>query len=479
VAVVGGGIGGLSAAARLARLGHAVTLFEAQSELGGKAQTWSCDGITLDLGPTLLTLPNVVRETFGALESSDLLPTFKSLPLQCDYHFADGQRFRTFQDLKRSSEEAEALQSGEGAALQRFYAEAEAIYRAAGEPYLEAPYEGMAGFMARVLRRGIGSVLRGARLSTLDALARRHFQTHALRQFVGRFATYVGASPFTASAAFSLIAHLEQAEGVHHVEGGMGALARALVEATKRQGVDVHLGHAAEWKSCGGEFRVRAGDVAEAFDALVLNSDPLSSVPNPTAPLSLSGYVLLLEVKGRAPLEHHTVLFSRDYPAEFRALVSGQLPEDCAADLTLYVCRPAATDPTMSTAEREGLYVMVNAPTLQPAQDFVEQAARLQDACVRRIEQQWPTLRGRLSVLTERTPKDFRRLGAPRGSIYGYAPEGRFGPFRRPPMRGSQPGLFYVGGGTHPGGGVPMAMLSGRFVAKMVDDHLRNAGARA
>jgi len=476
-AVVGGGFGGLTAAGVLARAGLEVTLFEAQPSLGGKAQHLHLEGVRLDTGPTLLAMPGVVRDTFAAIGAADLSPRLLELPLQCTYRFADGRRFRAWRDLERMADEAAALDPAEGAGLRAFYAEAAALWRAAGEPYLEAPFEGMAGFMLRVARRGPAAVLRGMGMGTLAALAEKHLRTPALRQFVGRFATYVGASPEQVSAAFALIPHLERAEGVWHAEGGMGALVDALARGLGRLGVRIATGTPARWTPRGAGFLVGPAGGEIEVDTVVVNADPDGDAAR--GPLALSGYVLLLGVPRRLALPHHMVWFSADYAREFAQLFAGH-PAD---DPTVYACHPVATDAGMAAGGQSGLFVMANAPTLPPGgaaagpersgdAERWPHAGRMRAQCLARLDAEVPGLASEAVVLGERTPADFAREGAPRGSLYGFLPRGRFGPFRRPRMRGTPPGLFFAGGGTHPGGGVPMVMLSGRFAAGMALAHV-------
>ena len=478
VAVVGGGIGGLTAAGLLAREGHDVTLFEGGASLGGKAQCVQVDGLRLDTGPTLLTLPHVVRALFERLGAEDLLPPLTDLEPQCTYRFADGCGFVAYKDLERTAECAGQVRPSERKGIHSFYAEAEHIWRAAGEPYLEAPFEGLPGFMARVARRGVVAMARGMKLATLDELAQAHFKTDHLRQFVGRFATYAGASPYEASAAYALIPHIERAYGVHHVRGGIGALVKALGEAVQRLGVQVHLRTRVGYARDAAGYRVGPRGDEAPFDSVVVNADPLDMLSRGGEPLSLSGYVLLLEVDGRPALPHHTVLFGADYRREFEELFRGQL----ATDPTVYFCNPSASDPTVAPAGKTGLFVMVNAPPLPREPGAGEQAAAAWQLQAERVKAQmfdkllahFPELSGRMRVVGQRTPVDLAALGAPGGSIYGFLPHGRFGPFRRPRIRGGTPGLFFAGGGTHPGGGVPLVMLSGQFAARMASAHLRS-----
>jgi phytoene desaturase len=464
VAVVGGGLGGLTAAGLLASGGIPVTLFEAGARVGGKAATFAADGVRLDLGPTLLTMPAVVRDTFARLGATDLLPPIVPLELQCEYRFASGMRYRAWSELARSVEEAAALGAHEAGGVRRFYADANVLWRVAGEPYLEAPFDGLGGFLARVGRRGLSAALRGLRMGTLAELAARHFRSPELRQFVGRFATYAGASPYAASEVFATIAHLERSTGVHHVVGGMGALTAALEEALTRLGGDLRVGRRVSWARRGAEIVVDG----EAFDAVVVNADPLAAAGRDDRPLALSGYVLLARVRERLALPHHLVLFSRDYAAEFRQLFAGA----AADDPTVYVCHPAATDPTMAPEGTSGLYVMTNAPPLAPGGHSSAEPGTLRARCLRRLEHGFPGLVDRLEILGEETPADFAQHGAPRGSLYGFLPHGRLAALRRPRMRGETPGVFFAGGGTHPGGGVPLVMLSGRWAAAMALEHL-------
>ncbi|NTX06268.1 MULTISPECIES: NAD(P)/FAD-dependent oxidoreductase [Myxococcus] len=477
VAVVGGGIGGLTAAGLLAKEGHAVTLFEGGASLGGKAQAVTVDGVTLDTGPTLLTLPDLVRGTFEQLGALDLMPPLTELEPQCSYRFGDGCAFTAYKDLDRTADSAADVKPVERRGIRGFYAEAAAIWGAAGEPYLEAPFEGMAGFMGRVARRGIGAVMAGMQLSSLHGLAVKHLRTDHLQQYVGRFATYAGASPYEASAAFALIPHIERAYGVHHARGGVGALVNALGQAVRRLGVTVHLQTRARFAHTRDGYRVGPGEDAACFDSVVVNADPMESLSRGEEPLALSGFVLLLEVEGRPALPHHAVLFGRDYRREFDELFSGQL----ASDPTVYFCNPSATDATMAPPGRTGLFVMVNAPPLPVDAAEADVATRAWELQAEQVKAQmfeklvahFPELKGRVRVIGQRSPVDLAAQGAPGGSIYGFLPHGKLGPFRRPRIRGNTPGLFFAGGGTHPGGGVPLVMLSGRFAAEMASVHLR------
>jgi phytoene desaturase len=460
VAVVGGGLGGLVAAGELARAGLQVTLYEAGPTLGGKAGTFEKNGLTFDTGPTLLTMPDVIRRAFTRLEADDLLPRFVELKAQCSYAWQDGAHLTVHRDLDQTAASAEELGPGGGASMRAFYAEAEALNRAVGEPLLGAPFEGMASFAGRVLKQGVSAARRGVLLGTLDEFARRFFKSPRLRQFAGRFATYAGASPFHATSGFAMIAHLERAEGVHHPVGGMGALARALGLALGRLGVEVHLNQRAHALRQRGVLVAGPAGGEVEVEAVVMNADPLAYLGRGDEPLAMSGLVLLIDVDRRVKLPHHTVLFSRDSRHEFDELFAGRMPTDA----TMYVCHPAASDPSMAPEGRSGLFVMLNAPARLELD-----TGSLTAWCLGRLREEFSELRtAKLEVVAQRTPRDFAARGAPGGSLYGFLPHGVLGPFRRPRQRSTERGIYFAGGGTHPGGGVPLVMRSGEFAARLV-----------
>lgn len=472
VAVVGGGLGGLAAAGHLARAGHAVTLFEQAGELGGKAARLVEGGVTLDWGPTLLTSPDVLRGTFEALGAAELLPPVLPLQHHCRYEGADGARLDVYQDLQATLASAEAIAPGASRGLENFYARAERLWRVAGGPYLETPFRGTVDYLWRVFRAHPLEAWELARLGTLAELAHGCFELELLLGFAGRFATYAGASPLEASAIFAMIAHLERSGGVHHVAGGLGTLGPALGRAIERLGVEVRLGRRVE------VCRQPRGLVVDdaLFDAVVLNRDPLAEADPPPSALALSGYVLLLEVDRRLAWPHHSIFFARDYRAELTALCAGELP----VDATVAVCHPVATDASMAPEGKSGLHVMVNAPPLGRIADaafWEAERPKLRARLLERLRARVPGLAGAsVRVLGERTPVDLAALGAPRGSIYGFLPRGRWGPFRRPPQRSDEAGVFYAGGGTFPGGGVPLVLRSGAWAAQLADTWVQGGG---
>jgi phytoene desaturase len=309
-----------------------------------------------------------------------------------------------------------------------------------------------------------------------------------------RFATYAGADPRRAPAALAASGYVEHAFGAWHVAGGLHRLVEALAERVAHLGGEVRHGVGARRIDVrggdGGAPRVRAVETdAEALncDAVVCAVDAqavFGTLLDPTgagsstrreasrviaAERSLSGFVLLLGLRGRTPeLAHHTILFPADYDAEFDDVFARHRP---VADPTLYLSASAVTDPSQAPAGDENLFVLVNAPTHGRGLDWGAVADEYEGRLLELLAARGLDLGARIEYRARRTPADLEReTGAPGGAIYGAAPHGRLrGSLERPAnaVRGID-GLHLVGGTVHPGGGLPLVALGARLVAEAI-----------
>src|SRR5215213_2250132 len=273
--IVGGGLGGLAAAIRLAACGRRVVLLEKNERVGGKLNIVSEAGYTFDTGPSLLTMPWVLRALFDsagarmedALELAPVEPT-------CRYRWPDGTRFDAFQSLPLLLQAIGQLDQRDIAGFLRFLAYAERIYQAVAGPFLLHPFDGLRDLITPTLLRDIWKI---DPLRTVDQAVRSFFYSPYLRQVFNRYATYNGSSPYQAPATFNLIAYVEFAEGGWYLRGGMYTLARALEQLAGRLGVEIHTSCPVERVlvrdgiACG----VMLGD-GEKLDAstVIVNADP-------------------------------------------------------------------------------------------------------------------------------------------------------------------------------------------------------------
>ena len=319
----------------------------------------------------------------------------------------------------------------------------------------------------------------------MDAAIRGFVRSPHLRQLLGRFATYVGASPYLAPATLNVIAHVEMTGGVWYPRGGIYAIAQALARLAAELGVEIRTDCrvAAIEVANGAAVGVRLADGSILPAAAVIANVDVTTVYRDLLPsaaaspdrrrrlegmeTSCSGFILLLGVEGEHPaLAHHNIFFSPDYPREFTDIFTRGVPP---ADPTIYVAITAKTDPHHAPPGCENWFVLVNAPPLGRF-DWSTQASAYGDLVLDRLAGFGYDIRGRIRCQRILTPLDLERLtGAYRGALYGVSSNSRWTAFRRAHNRAPDvAGLYFAGGTTHPGGGVPMVMLSGRAAAELL-----------
>lgn len=490
VVVIGAGLGGLAAAIRLARSGHEVVVLEKNEHVGGKVDSWESDGFVFDTGPTLLTMPFVLRdlwEAAGRRLEGDL--TIVPLDPLCRYFFPDGSRLDTTTDAAAMEREIARFRNSDAEGFKAFMRHARAIYEAAAEPFLFSAFTSLRfGGLMRQLRN-LPALLRLDAMRTLDQAVSSFVEDPRLRQLLNRFATYNGSSPFRAPATLAIIPHVELSMGGWYVKGGMRRLASALGSIAKDVGVLIRVGAEVESLLVDGRrvsgVLVKGGESLNA-DAVVCNADAIYAHRNLVAPatgrrrtfdsagVSLGGFVLLLGVKGEFPhLAQHNIFFSSDYRAEFESLFDRARPH---GDPTIYVSISARSDPSHAPTGCSNLFVLVNAPPLGPRVDWVREASAYRTLVIQSLERRGLTSLSD-AIVTERvlTPLDFeRRFHAFRGSIYGTSSNNRMAAFLRPPNRSRDlRGLFFAGGSAHPGGGIPLVLLSGKIAAELAQEELQ------
>ena len=496
VAVVGGGVGGLAAAIRLAVAGHDVTVLERLDQVGGKLAERRADGFTWETGPSLLTLPHVFDELAAVAghRLADLVELVRLDPI-CRYRFADGSTFDHRAELHSAATAAERLAPGAGVEWARFMAHAASVWEVAERTFFAGP---MASPL-RLLRR-----MRSPRdLLTIDPLRSLHRRAEAsftdprLVRYVDRYATYSGSSPFDAPATLCCIPHLEQQLGAWYVVGGLARIAGALGELAAATGVRLRTGCEVTsltrdaGRVTGVELRtgehVGADAVVADVDALHLYRDLVHSRRGrrraEAAPRSSSGFVLLLGVEGETGgIAHHNVSFSADSRREFDDLFQRRQP---AADPTVYAAVSSVTDPSQAPPGCENWFVLVNAPAFstKPGSDadptFVENGYEgYGDHVLDVMAARGWDLTGRIVHREQRTPVDIAlRYRTPGGSIYGTSSNGAMAAFLRPGNRTPVPGLYLCGGSSHPGGGLPLVAISGRIASDLVLADLSGSAA--
>jgi phytoene desaturase len=485
VVVVGAGVGGLAVAARLATAGHRVTICERAETVGGKLGLATAGGYRFDTGPSLLTLPHVFVDLFRATgEPIESVLQLRRLDPIARYRYPDGATFDSCADPAEFRTRLDgALGGGAGTQWSEFFHRAGRIWEATRGPFLESALDGPAT-LARLATRG-RDLATVAPWRTLRSLARSYLHDPRLRIFAERYATYTGSDPRRAPAALASVPYAELTYGGWYVDGGLYRLAEALLARCAERGVSVRTGaevttvvveagRARGVLLAGGE-RLDADVVVSDVDAAQLYSELLLAPATArrlrrTTP-SLSGFVLLLGLRGRTPgLAHHTVLFPDDYDAEFDAAFGPRARP--VEDPTLYISAP--DDPAMRPGDGEAWFVLVNAARHGSGPGTVDWrepglADSYADHLLAHLAARGLDVRDRIAHRAVRTPADLEeRTGAVGGAIYGTSSNGLRAAFLRPGNRSPVPGLFLVGGSAHPGGGLPLVALSAQIVARLI-----------
>jgi phytoene desaturase len=490
VVVVGAGVGGLACAARLAALGHQVTVCEAAVDVGGKLglvehAVPGVGGFRFDTGPSLVTMPQVFRDLFDDTGGWPADLALEPLDPLARYRFSDGTLLDATSDLDDFCSRLDAvLRPGSGDDWRGFMARAGRIWEASRGPFLESPLDGPRT-LARLVTRQPRDVATIAPGRSLRSLGRRHLRDPRLRVFLDRYATYTGSDPRRAPAALAAVPYVEQAFGGWYVPGGLHLLGAAIRDRAVERGARIRLGaKVIRIETTGGRASgvlLEGGERLPA-DVVVANADaahvygelvdaPAAARRLSRATSSLSGFVLLLAVRGRTPgLAHHNVLFPADYDAEFDAVFGTQARP--VPDPTLYISAP--DDPAVRPDGCEAWFVLVNAPRHGTGTGAVDwRAPGRADAYAERLvdllgERGLP-VRDRVLWSHAISPADLEeRTGAVGGAIYGTSSNGAAAAFLRPANRSPVPGLFLVGGSSHPGGGLPLVTLSAGIVADLV-----------
>ncbi len=483
VAIVGGGIGGLAAAARLAGSGLAVRLFERHDWLGGKAREVRAGGLSVPAGPTVLTLKPVFEQLFDAA-GGRLDEAVRLTPLDrlARHWWPDGSSMDLHADPAATREAVGAF-AGRRAQAEHdaFRREAARIWGVLDRQFIARPLTGPLGLTARLLDRPADLVGLKPYASLWSALSRR-FSDPRLVQLYARYATYCGTSPFRAPATLMLVAHVESL-GVWRVDGGIAALARAIAALARARGAVLETGAAvASVIVDGGRAsglvledgrRVRARAVIVNADPQAIADGTLGEAARgavramPERARSLSALVWAMEGRlegaGATAAAHHNIVFSADYRAEFDAIARGRLPEDPS----VYVC---AADGPGDDGDGRALFAIVNAPpTGDRGRPTSEEEHRCETAMLTSLRRGGLSLRWKDGASVRLGPRAQHRLWpSTGGALYGRASHGPLGSFLRPGSATRLPGLFCAGGGTHPGPGVPMAAISGQLAADAV-----------
>ncbi len=481
--VIGAGVAGLSAAIHLAANGWSVSIYEQNDRVGGKMGEIRADGFRWDTGPSVITMRHVLEDLFqtAGRKLEDYLTLLPVEPLT-RYFYPDGTVLDVSRDWPHMAQQIEAIDPHDVSGYLRYLSYAAEIHRITGPVFIynDPPK------LTDILRVPLPEMPRVDPLRTMSQAIDGFVKSPQLRQLLGRFATYTGASPYRAPATLNVIAHVELTGGVWYPQGGIYQIAAALEKLAQELGVEIRTGcpatqivvedGTARGISLAGGETVYADvvvanlDVARVYESLLPPSARYTRKLQQLTRIdpSCSGFIMLLGIeREHKSLAHHNIFFSADYPAEFDAIFERGVPPE---DPTIYVTATSKTDPSHAPEGCENWFVLVNAPPLNDAFDWTTEAEAYGNLVLEKLATHGVDVREHIRTKRILTPVDIERMtGARLGALYGTSSNNTFAAFRRPHNRADDVrGLYFAGGTTHPGGGVPMVMLSGAATARMI-----------
>jgi phytoene desaturase len=502
VAVVGAGPGGLAAAMLLGASGVRVTVYEAMDRVGGRTSRISVGPYGFDRGPTFFLMPYVLEEIFRAAgrrlsDYADLRrldPMYRLVignPEQSD----DPWVVDTTQDVGVMSERIARIDERDAAAFGKFIHDNQVKLEAA-EPILRRPIRSPLDLV-----RG-DAMMAGRHIKphlSVQQLLSKYFRHPAVRLAVSFQSKYLGMSPYDCPSLFTILPYIEYAYGVWHPVGGCNALMDAMAEVVREQGGTIRTGSPVQSIAFSGKRAtgVVVDEELVEHDHVVINADATWAmkklIPEHLRPAhrsdkkldamrySCSTYMMYLGVDGEVELPHHTIYVSERYKQNLDDIsTNGRLTEDPSA----YVCNPSPLDPSLAPEGKSSLYVLVPTPNCTSGIDWSAESASMRERTLDQLERRFgiADVRDRIEAEHVITPDDWQAMNINHGATFNLAHNLGQMLHKRPHHRlEGFDGVWLVGGGTHPGSGLPVIFLSSQITARLLCEEMgaSYAGDRA
>ncbi len=484
--VIGGGLGGISAAISLRYFGYDVELHEKNGHLGGKLNLLKKEGFSFDLGPSILTFPHIFERLFD-MTGKNMADALKIV--EPDVHwrcfFEDGERIDLLRNVDDMEQANPSLTTHDVRQLNEFLDYSRRLYQHVEEGYFD---RGVDNVVDAFKTYGIRKSLTGFDLfSTMHRGVRRHISHEHLAHVMDFFVKYVGSSPYDAPAVLNMIPYGQFQFGLWYIHGGMYELARALQQAAVDMGINIRLNSeisellrqdnriAGAMTTSGerieGDVFVSNMEVIPAYRDLLGETTGFLRGYEKFAP-ACSGLVLHLGVREKyEQLAHHNFFFSNDPEKHFDDVFRRhRLPEDP----TIYLVAPSRTDPSVAPQGCDNLKILPHIPFLQDPPFSADDYGKLRQRVLAKLERMGlENLTDHIMVEDMWTPEDIRRnYYSHRGAIYGVVSDRKKNLGFKAPKRSRKYGnLFFVGGSVNPGGGMPMVALSGLQAAQIIRDN--------
>ena len=493
--VIGAGIAGIAASIRLAVKGYQVEVYESNSYPGGKLSSLEQDGFRFDAGPSLFTMPHLVDELFqlAGKDPADYFQ-YRSLDNVCNYFFPDGIEIQGKGNPEEFSREIEDKLGVPAQVVMDYFARSEMKYLKTKGVFLERSLHKLSTYLKKDTLIGILNLYRLGIFKSLDQENERRLKHPKLVQLFNRYATYNGSNPYSTPGIMSMISHLEHGIGAALPIGGMHAITASLVKLGQDLGVKYHLGQGVERIVVkeGKAQGIQIGGKLVQADVVVSNVDVYPAyrklMPDQKAPEKILKHersssaliyywgidpgkgkdgTRMIPVEAFAKLDLHNIFFSGDYKQEFQQIFEEGTVGD---DPTVYVNITSKYEQDDAPGGMENWFVMVNVPC-NAGQDWERLRRNTRRNVIDKLSQM---LQVDLEqhIVTEDYLDPIRieeRTGSYRGALYGASSNDRMTAFfRHANFSRRIKDLFFCGGSVHPGGGIPLCLLSAKIVSDLV-----------
>ncbi|MCX7075630.1 MAG: phytoene desaturase family protein [Methylococcales bacterium] len=488
VVIIGAGLGGLSAAISLASEGFSVELIEKNDKVGGKLNVLSKDGFTFDLGPSILTMPEIFDALFtrAGRKRSDYV-TFEAVQPHWRNFFEDGTVVDLSPDAQIQKQEFDKLGQNVYGEFIEFMAYAQKLSDETQAGYFE---KGIDGVWELLKFYGLKRSLHFDIFSTMDQGVRRFVHDPKLIDILNYFIKYVGASPYDAPALMNLLPAIQYQYGLWYVRGGMYALAQALEKLAIELGVTIHVNteveriehnhHIAKSVKLKNGETISADIVVSNMEVIPAMKSLLQSTESDIKKMrrfkpSCSGIVMHLGVDCVYPqLAHHNFFYSKNSRAHFTSVFK---KGDLSEDPTVYLVAPCKTDVNQAPSGCEVIKILPHIPCLNPDKPISDdEYYAMRERVLIKLERMGLTdLREHIVTEEYWTPNDIQaKYYSNQGSIYGVEANRLVNlGFKAPQRSDTLSNLYFVGGSVNPGGGMPMVTLSGQLVCDKILQDLK------
>ncbi len=483
VAIIGSGVGGLGSAIRLAHKGYKVMVFESNPYPGGKLTQIRHGGYRFDAGPSLFTMPEYVEDLFR-LTGRNITNyfTYSKEDESGRYFWNDGTRLVAHADTELFAREVEAVLGADARHTLQRLKRSETMYNMAGRIFLHKPLNRWSTWLNGDVAKALIRIHQLGIFSSMHAENVRILKNPKLVQLFDRYATYNGSSPYKAPAALNVIPHLEHSLGTYIPLKGMHQITESLYALALELGVEFRFGEKVErivhdGKQVNGVVTSRntyeAKIVVSDMDVLLTYRRLLSDIKAPEFILSqersTSALIFYWGISKSFPeLGLHNVFFGDDYRGEFERLFKGIVPDP---DPTVYVSITAKRITGDAPSGCENWFVMLNVPPHRKAFDWEKLIPQYRKILLTKLGRMLDVeLEPLVEVEDTLSPLDIEiRTSSFGGSLYGNSSNNRFAAFLRHTNNSSRlKNLYFCGGSVHPGGGIPLCLLSASIVSELI-----------